>query len=159
MDLHEEGRFRATALEGDYGRAQTGTEQVAVLFKLETGAQLTWYGYLSENAADRTLESLVHCGVSDLATLADLGSKDVEVVVQHDTYEGKTRARIAFVNALGSGGVAMKNKASEADKASIAKRFKGNFLKLQKQHGDAPAASSASKPRAKATGTDDDIPF
>ena len=88
-------------------------------------------------------------------TVVEVGPRDG---LQNETAQIVTADKIAFVNALGSGGVAMKNKASDAEKASIAKRFKGNFLKLQKQHGDAPVASSAPK-RGKATGTDDDIPF
>src|SRR3954471_896426 len=108
-DLHETGRFRARAIEGAWGRSQNGTEQVAVMFELETGAKLTWYGYLTEAAAERTMNSLIACGVSDLETLEGLSNDEVEVTVEHDTYNEKTRAKINWVNALGSGGVAMKN--------------------------------------------------
>ena len=154
-ELHPAGRFRATAKEGDYGYAKTGTEQVAVLFELETGSRLTWYGYLTEKTQDRTIESLLHCGVSNIETLAGLGSKEVELVVQHEAdQEGKTRARVAFVNALGSGGVAMKTRMSDGARKSVAARLKGNFMKMQREQGVAPALKRDDAPLA-----DDDIPF
>jgi hypothetical protein len=148
-----QGRFRAKALEGDYGTANTGTEQVAVLCELEGGTRLTWYGYLSEAAVDRTLEALQIMGVTDLETLAGLGSQEFEAVVDEEEYNGKTSTRIKFINRLGSGGVALKSRMSDAQKKGFASRFKGKFLALQQKSGAAPA------PRASAPVDNDDIPF
>jgi hypothetical protein len=162
-ELHSEGRFRAKAVEGDYGHANTGTEQIAVLFELETGSRLTWYGYLTEKTQERTLEALINCGVTDLETLDGLGSKDVELVIQHeDDQNGVARARVAFVNALGSGGVAMKNKMGEGARRSVAARLKGNFVKMQREHGVTPATTGRNSRKsapAEEIGADDDIPF
>lgn len=150
------GKYRARAVEGDYGVAQTGTEQVAILFELlDTGEQITWYGYLSDRAADRTIESLITCGVTDLQTLAGLGSEEVELDIEHDTYNGTTRARVKWVNRLGSGGVGLKNRMTDGQKASFAARFQGTFLKKRQELG----AGANDTERPPATGTDDDIPF
>ena len=154
-DLHQEGRFRARAVEGAWGHTSNGVVQVAVMFELETGAKLTWYGYMTEKAEERTMNSLIACGVTDLETLEGVDSNDVEVTIEHDTYNDKTRAKIAWVNALGTGGVAMKSKIDGAEKKSVLSKYKGNFLKLQKAQGVAPAKPAA---KQKATGTDD-IPF
>lgn len=155
MELHEEGRFRAKAIEGDYGYAGTGTEQVAVLFQLEDGARLTWFGYLTENSQERTLEALMHCGVKNLETLEGLGSQDVEVVIQHDEYNDTVRAKIAFVNALGSGGVALKTKMTDGQRKGVAARLKGNFLKMQRERGMEKSDTNPAPPPL----GDDDIPF
>lgn len=156
-ELHEEGRFRARGIEGAWGHSKSGTEQVAVLFELEDGARLTWYGYLTEKTAERTMNSLIACGVTDLETLEGLGNDEVELVIEHETYEGTTRAKIQWVNRLGSGGVAMQNKAEGSALKSMLKKHQGNFLKLKKEQGVAPQSRPA--PARGATGTDDDIPF
>lgn len=157
-ELHSEGRFRARAVEGAWGQSQSGTEQVAVMFELESGSKMTWYGYLTEKTSERTMNSLIACGVSDLETLAGLGDEDVEVVIEHETYNDKTRAKIQWVNRLGSGGVAMKNKAEGSALKSMLKKHQGNFLKLQKQAGGAPAPANRQSKKAAGAG-DDDIPF
>jgi len=155
-ELHAEGRFRARAIEGAWGHSNGGTEQCAVMFELETGGKLTWYGFMTEKTVERTMNSLIACGVSDLETLDGLGSDEVEVTVEHDTWEGKTRAKIAWVNRLGEGGVAMKNKVTGSEAKSMLSKHKGNFLKLQKAAGVAPG-KPASKP--KPASASDDIPF
>lgn len=146
------GTYRAKALEGDMGRASTGTEQVAVLIELETGDRLTWYGYFSDAAAERTIESLLAMGVTDLETLAGLGSQHFEVVVDDEEYQGKTRTKVKFINRLG-GGVAMKSRMNEAERKSFAHRYRGKFLSMQRAAGTTPA--DAPSPPA----GDDDIPF
>jgi hypothetical protein len=135
-ELHQEGRFRGRAIEGAWGRSLGGTEQVAVMFHvLDTDAKLTWYGFLTEKTSERTMNSLLACGVSDLESLEGLGSDEVELVIEHEEYNGKTRAKIQWVNRLGTGGVAMKNKAEGSDLKSMLKKHQGNFLKLKKEQG------------------------
>lgn len=155
-ELHETGRFRARAVEGAWGHTSNGVVQVAVQFQLETGAKLTWYGFMTEKTEERTMNSLIACGVSDLESLTGLGSDEVEVTVEHDTYNGNTRAKIAWVNRLGEGGVALKNKATPQEAKSFLSKHKGNFLKLQKATGAAPP-KPAGKPAA--AQQKDDIPF
>lgn len=151
------GKYRARAVSGDWGYTNNGTEQVAVLFKLaDSGEQITWYGYMTERASDRAIESLLTCGVTDLQTLAGLDSNEVELDITHETYNGKESARVNWVNRLGSGGVAMKSRMSDTDKARFTARFQGQFLKKKAELGGANDSTPAG---SKATGTDDDIPF
>lgn len=153
-ELHPEGRFRARAIEGAWGYTQNGNEQVAVLFKLETGRNLTWYGYMSEKTHERTMNALITCGVTDLETLEGLADNEVDLVVEHEEYNGKTTARVQWVNALGSGGVAIKDKVEGSEKAAMLAKHKGNFLKLRREAGLAAAPSGAARPN-----DNDDIPF
>ena len=149
------GTFRAKAIEGDYGYATTGTEQVAVLLELEDNTRITWYGFLTEAAAERTLESLTHMGVTDLETLAGLGSQEFEAVIDEEEYNGSVRDKVKFINRLGSGGVAIKTRMNEGQKKSFAARHKGKFLAIQQRNGAAPSRAAAPA----STGTDDDTPF
>lgn len=144
-------RYRARAIEGDYGKAGTGTEQVAILFDLENGERLTWYGFLSDKSIDRTLEALKACGVQDLETLAGLGSQEVEVEVEDDEWDGKPRRRVAFVNALGSGAIRMKEKLPEGARKAFAASMKGKWLAMG--GGQKPPEPEPE------TVSDDDIPF
>lgn len=146
------GTFKARAIEGDLGKAETGTDQVAVLIELEGGYRRTWYGYFSDAAVDRTIESLITMGVTDLETLAGLGSTDFEAVVDEEEYQGKTRDKVKFINRLGSGSLALKTRMDAGAKKSFAQRFKGKFLTMQRQAGAPPAKSET--PAA-----NDDIPF
>jgi hypothetical protein len=154
-ELHPEGRYLARAVDGAWGRTGTGIEQVAVLFKLETDRQLTWYGYLTDKTSERTMNSLITCGVTDLETLAGLDTNEVELVIEHDTYNGKTTAKVLWVNALGSGGVHLKDKIEGSEKAGMLAKHKGNFLKLQRAAGVAPGVSQTKT----GPNDNDDIPF
>ena len=154
-ELHEAGRFRARAVEGGWGKAASGTEQVAVLVKTELGKQLTWYGYLTEKAAERTMNSLITFGVSDLETLEGLSANEVDIVVEHDEYNGKVHAKIAWINALGSGGVALKDKVEGSERQAMLSKHKGNFLRLRKEAG----AAAPTQPKLPLPGDNDDIPF
>lgn len=154
-ELHDEGRFRARAIEGAWGHTQTGTEQVAVLFELETGKRLTWYGFMTDKTSERTMNALITCGVTDLLTLEGLTSNEVDLVVEHDTYNGKTTAKVVWVNPLGSGGVALKDKVEGSERAAMLAKHQGNFLKLKKAAG--VATGPAQPPPA--PNDNDDIPF
>lgn len=148
MSEVQDGRYRARAVEGDYGFAGTGTEQVAVLFELEGGLRRTWYGYLSDGAVERTLKALKDCGVTNLETLEGIDRNEVEVVLQTEEFNGSSKQKIAFVNPLGSGGVALKSRMDPTQKKSFAQRLKGKWLEL----GGSTAAPVA-------VANDDDIPF
>jgi len=143
-----DGRYRARAIDGDYGKSSKGTPQVVVLFELENGVRRTWYGYLSEKAADYTLDSLRACGVTDLESLAGLGSTEVELVLETEVFDGRENQRVRYVNALGSGAVSVKERMSDAERKAFAASLKGKWLANQ----PAPVVVQAADPS-------DDIPF
>lgn len=151
------GKYRARAVSGDWGYTGNGNEQVAVLFQLaDTGEKITWYGFMTDKTADRTIESLLSCGVTDLQSLSGIDANEVELDIAHDTYNGNTKAKVNWVNRLGSGGVAMKSRMGDTDKARFAARFQGQFLKKKAEQGGTNDSTPAG---GKSTGTDDDVPF
>lgn len=142
------GRHRARAREGSLTQAKTGTPQVYVGFELldMPGRSISWYGYLSEKAEERTIEALRTAGWTgdDISRLDGLGDSEVELVVEWEEYEGKLRARVKFINAMGGGG----GKALAGhEQAALVERIK-------KKYGGKPSARQIALP-----GANDDIPF
>lgn len=86
------------------------TPQVAVTFEITTaeyaGERVIWFGFLTDKTTERTIQSLRYAGWkgTDLTDLSDLAKNDtpvVELVVEHETYKDKTRAKVQWVNPAG----------------------------------------------------------
>lgn len=125
------GNYKARAIGGEFGQAKSGTDQVVVVFEVtegpDRGSRISWYGFFTEKAQARTIESLQHCGCTfpgDTVTdLTGLDLNEVELVVDVETYEGKERSKVQWVNKLG--GPNLKNQMGAAEKASFADRMRG----------------------------------
>lgn len=123
----------------DYAISTTKEDKPVAMIKFQftddTGQDqtLNWYGYFTEKTIEKTLETLAVVGwstndPSDLTQGKGSGVLDesitVSIVVEHETYEGKTRAKVRWVNQLSSSGF------QEAlDKQSAAKLFQGMNIK------------------------------
>jgi len=126
---------------------------MAVLFEITegplAGQRITWYGYFTDATIERTLESLEHAGwdgESELSAPKGLGSKTCSIVVQHEEYDGKMRAKVAWVN--GSAGLALKQALSKEEALSFDKRMKATLAERRmKRAQQTPAASSKPDPR------------
>jgi len=149
------GVYTARAVEWDFGVTSNGNEQVAVVFQNTEGERITWYGYFSDKAALRTLESLRHAGwdgrQETFADLAGLGSRDVELVVEEEEYNGQVRARVRWVNEPGRGGPALKETMSTAQRQAFASRMRGAIGVAAQQYGGqappSPRQAPAPAPR------------
>lgn len=137
----QDGTYRARAVGAALGETKGGKEQVAVEFELLTddltpGQRITWFGYFTEKTTARTIESLRICGWtgSDLTDLEGIGANEVELVVENEEWEGKTRAKVQWVNKAG-GGLSLAAPLS-ADKAkAFAARMKGAVLAFDQAAG------------------------
>lgn len=127
------GHFVAIARGFDFGVTGTGTDQIAVQFQIVEGelegATIVWYGFFSEKAAKRTIESLRFMGWQgvDLSalTIDDLPNEvSIEVGTEADL-EGKPRFKVQWVNALGDGAIRLKTKMDAGQKMAFAERLKG----------------------------------
>lgn len=115
-----EGTLRATGRGPGALRFSTssnkGTQQVEVdLVVTETGphegAAITWVAYFSDKAWERTIEALrLLCptwssdDLTDLLGISERGEFGaVDAVITHEDYQGRPRARVAFVNEPGRG--------------------------------------------------------
>lgn len=138
------GKFRARAQRGEFGYTEKGNEQVMVIFELTdpelAGETVPWWGYFTERTAERTMQSLRFCGWKgdDVTTLDGLTDNEVEVEIEHNTYKGKTNARVAWVNRVG-GGLQLKTPMAEAQRKAFAQKMKALAVKTRKEAEAAPA--------------------
>jgi hypothetical protein len=182
----DEGTYRARGVEGELSYAETGNEQVAVLFAItEEGFEhqmITWYGYFTDKTEESTLKALHTMGWEgdDLSDLTGIDRNEVYLVIVHEEgQDGQTRARVRWVNAT-PGRLALKNRMDEGQKAAFAERMRGKVLAQKARMAGSPAAAnnqaaqpSARKPAAAAANSsakgaatsggkvkdDDQIPF
>jgi hypothetical protein len=175
------GKYLAKITGATFGVSSNGNEQIAVQFEIADGDQagqsIAYVGTFTDAAIEYTTEALRATGwegddlaeIPDLAVAGKLGP--CEIVVQHETYEGKQRARIRFVNRVGGGRFKFKEgtELQGGELKSFAARMKSAF------RGGAPSRSaprsngSASQPRGGGSAghddrrppppVDDDLPF
>lgn len=157
------GTYRAKAVQWVLGESKSGVEQVAVDCSLldendAENARITWYGYFSEKAWERTVESLRLFGWTgaDPTDLTGLDKNVVELVVEHEEWEGKTRAKAKWVNAPGGGLAMVAPLAGEKSKAFGA-RMKA--LIANKEKGSTPPAAAKKTAPKKTPNEDGDIAF
>jgi hypothetical protein len=152
------GRYRARGTGYEWGKSPSkGTRQVVVDFELldeaHKGERINWIGYITPNTQERTLETLRTCGWKgdDVTDLQGLGDNEVELVVDHETYEEKTHARVQFVNRIGSG-FKMKSPMSEQEKKAFAAEMRGLAVKSR-------STTAAPAPAGDGPKSPDDVPF
>lgn len=147
MSLIPEGTYRARVKSADFGFTSKGTEQVQVAFDVldpdYDGQTVLWWGYFSEKTAERTMQSLRYCGWKgdDVTDLAGVSDNEVEIVVEHNEYNGKTSARVAWVNRLGGDGVSVKAPMPEDKRKAFAKKMKALAIKTAKEVTVKPASA------------------
>lgn len=153
--LMEPGDYRAKAIEAVLGRSSKGTEQVAVRFALLDFPQqtITWYGFFSDAAFEITMRGLRAAGftgdnLADLSSLREDVSPEVVLVVEHDEYQGKVRARVKFINGLG--GMAVKDALDDVEAKAFAQRMKGRVLAFDRAASGGTAAQKPSSSAAPA---------
>lgn len=167
MELIPAGRYRAVSVpfitEGgsesvQFGTTKTGTDQVLVNFEITQGEQAgqraPWFGFFTDKTTKRTLQSLRAIGFKgdDLAAIVsqDLGY-EVDITIEHNTYEGKTSHRVGFVG--GGGGASLANQMDPKARTRFSAQMK-RFL------GDAPEVSGKPADRqSPAAPPADDMPF
>lgn len=155
----------------------------------DAGQKITWWGYFSDNAGasgktvtDRTLESLRHMGFKgdDLDKFNDQNPEvEFQIVVDHETYEGKVRPKVQWVNSGTSRGVTIEAPMDKKELGLFAARFKSKLKsfpsldgkKAERQaptappaddgndRGDDPMTDSRRIGNPPPAGSDDDIPF
>lgn len=176
-ELIPAGTYRARATEAQLGTTDTGKEQVAISFQLLTpgfeGQHLPYYGFFTEKALEVTVKALRACGWAgvDLSDLTGIDTNEVNLVVEHEEYNGVTRAKVRWVND-GSVGL-LKNVLGDVERKAFANRMRAAIATLGHGQPQKPAprpaapapltrpASSRSPamPPEPPPHTDTDIPF
>jgi hypothetical protein len=119
------------------GHAGTGNKQIEIHFRIAegdyTGRTRTWFGFFSEKALERTLDSLVNIGfegnnLNEFPLQRPTGL--VPIVIKHEKdREGEMRDRIAFINRPGGGGVLTGNVMNPQDSLTFAAQMRARLEK------------------------------
>lgn len=154
------GVYSARATGAIVDITANGKEYVEVAFEiLEPGYEgntIKWRGYFSgEKNTNITLRALRTCGWqgSDLMDLSTVGA-DVSLVLDNETYDGKTHLRVKWVNH--PGGAELVSQLDPERAKRFAAKMKGTIASFDKKSKSAPApkAKPAPEPEVEA-----DIPF
>ena len=127
--------------------SKKGSPQVAASLRTEAG-DITWIGYLSDRALPYTEANLATMGYDGESAASIKGAK-VQIVVEHEEYDGKTQARVAFINEAG-GGLARFTPMSTTEESLVKARLKAAALARKAAKG---AQNALPGPAA------DDVPF
>lgn len=150
------------------GEGKEPKKQVAVQFEIlegpAMGNKLTWFGYFTEKTWQNTVKALRCCGFKgdDLSQIeTQTLDQEVSIVVEPNTWEGKTTMRIAWVNAA-SNGVKLANPMAADELRRFAAAMKSRVCQVQPVAGKkaepgkvSPETASDEPPPV----SDDDIPF
>ena len=148
------GTYRAKALSGALGESKKkGTPYVLVDFEVlddgpHKGHRVQFTGYFTDATSERTIDALRNVGCTfpadDLTDLSGLGDREASIVVEAETYEGKTYPKVKWVNRIG--GMRVTKPIEGDNKRSFAVKMKGAVV----------AAKAAEKARVEKSTTDDD---
>lgn len=156
-------------------QAEKGTLGIEVAFRFkdgETEEKMNWVGWLSPAAIENTMKTLVEAldfngddTIDPATNMLNAGAlnkeKDVELVIDTEEYEGKSRLRIKWVNAPG-GGPGFKTLAAPVAKAHLDNLGFKAYFNLQKQGSGKAApvpAALNSMQQPKGPIAEADLPF
>ncbi len=174
-----QGRYPARAVDHEFGVTPTkGTRFIRIKFEILDGehrGQIThWDGWFTEKTLERTLDSMENCGWDggSIGSPVGIGSKGCEIQVEHEENEGRTYAKVAWVNRQGGGKLKEDMRMDERDQANLDSEFRASLLERRQKNGNGsrPAqrpAPRAQQPQSRGRGNDDfgpmpddsDIPF
>ena len=174
----EAGKHRARALHAELGLTKNGFEQIGIEFELLDlpGQRISYYGVFTGGAQEWTIKAMRTAGFrgTDITDMSSLTGETPEVllVVEHEKYERRVRAKVKFVNTMG--GVSMKDPLSGDRAKAFAAKMKGVFLSDERSNGGGTKTQAPKRqaqrtvpkgvaPKAASTQgaelADDDIPF
>lgn len=163
------GNYVARAVDAEFGVSKTGSDFVQIHFAIQEGEHagqtITAWLYFTEKTNARSLESLRHMGCTfpdnDASNLTGYDANNVEIVVAEEEYNGVSRAKVQWVNALGGGRVKIEHPMDVGRKAAFRARMLGHVASTA---GKAAAKPANGTPRAPSAAPmremgDDDIQF
>lgn len=133
------GSYRATALSADLSFTNTGKEMITVEFQiLDSIERIAWRGFFTDKTRERTFEALRHCGWTgdDISHVSFPEGNEVILVIEDDTYEGKTHSRVQWVNKA-SKGPTVTNQMDTKDAQAFAAKMRAAIIAFDTKNPDA----------------------
>lgn len=124
-----------------FGTSKNGKDECVIAFTIldgpNTGERISAYLYFSTDAGmARSIESMRYCGCTfpgeDITNLEGLGSRDVQLVIEQEDWDGKTRAKVKYIN---SGTPIVANPMGAGERQSFKDRMRGQLLSLKANAG------------------------
>ncbi len=147
---------------------KNNTKQVAATFEIligpYAGRRLVWFGYFTKDTAKRTVESLRYMGLKgddlDACQVQTLDQR-VSIKVGHNEYDGKTTARVDFVNQPGGGGLKLTAPMSKDAARAFAAMMTASLKKVPEVAGEkvVPSVPLATREPGEDAEEEDDLPF
>ena len=125
--MHSQGRFDAVVTDHGYNVAKTATPQLWVTYQTSDGT-ITAFLAITDKTAERVVKSIRAMGYQgdDLEALADgqhLRGNQCCITIRHESYNGATIAKVAFVDSIGSAAGGAKRLSPAEVAASNVRRF------------------------------------
>lgn len=170
--LEAEGTWRAKLVAKEIYKAPPKEGETAEREYLKVGLEVTqgehagktvsdsWY--FTDAAYDLTVKRMRAFGWKgvDLGDLSTLGCEEADIVCQNDTFKGKTRLKVKFVNALGDSPDRVSAPLNAGELKSFAARMRAKIVGLDAKQAKAQPAKSAQPQREEPPPPiDADIPF
>ncbi|HTJ77698.1 MAG TPA: hypothetical protein VL357_01760 [Rariglobus sp.] len=147
--INSAGRHAVTAKQVQLGQSDTGTPFVQIAFEDDAGAAITGWLYLSEAAFERTVAVLREVfGFDDNfdTIVGQVEGKRCSIVCENETYQGKERLKVKWINPEGGGGGAPAKPLS--NQSELLKQLTAKAARIAKPAAKAPnAARPAQTPR------------
>lgn len=147
----DDGRYVARACAGALGYTSKQKPQIAIDLEItqgeSAGQHVTWYGYFSDAAHERTFAALRTLGWEgdDLSDLTGIDKNEVSITLKSEEYEGKWTQKVAWINPLG--GLVLKDRMDASQLKAFAASMRGAAIASRSGNG-----ASTPKPKA-ATGS------
>jgi hypothetical protein len=162
-----------------FATSSKGNQQIAVPMEVSQGEHagetITWIAVFHETAdkngvtgAERIIQSLQYMGWQgdDLTELMEVSDEqvrellpsEVEISCDLETYEGKTRLKVQWINQAGAGRFTFKEAATKNDLRSFAAQMKSTVRSVRGAGGSRPANGASNAPTTPKK-KDEDLPF
>lgn len=157
--LRDEGDYPVVAIAYKWGYAGGEKhEQIGLRLRItdgpSKGESLLYYGGFHPNSEEFTIKALKALGIWDKIWDAPNGSLEggspAIAVVKHEQYQGKTRAKVQWINGAD---VVMKDEMNPNDLAKFAHRMRGNIQRhggggqQQQRGGGVPPRNQQQQPQ------------
>ncbi len=161
--LLPEGDYPVKAVKHRMGFSGNENEQIGILLNVTDGEykgrRLLYYGTFTDAGMEFTIKAMRALGMQgddierDAHTMYTSNAQAV-AVVQHETYQGKTRAKVKWINGAD---VVMKHEMNPNELSAFSKRMKANFARYGSTGGSAPRRTISSVDRSRRRATTDAI--
>ena len=119
----KDGTYTATIASHHMAETKKGEPQVVISFDIEDAGVLEsikYYGYFSDKARPYTIKNLITCGLVGNNPAGDLQiGKKVQIVVESEVYEGKSRQKVKYINQEGGSATKLSQDLAKAKFAQL----------------------------------------